>query len=111
MPLYEYECRKCHHRFEVIQSFSDKPIRKCPNCKKGTVQKLLSSPALRFKGSGFYITDYGGKGGAPPGEGTSGSSGGESSGKDGGTAGEKSEKKSGESSGKSSSGKKSGKKD
>lgn len=108
MPLYEYECRKCHHRFEVIQSFSDKPIRKCPNCKKGTVQKLLSSPALRFKGSGFYITDYGGKK-APPGEGTSGASGGESSGKEGGS--EKSEKKSGESSGKSSSGKKSGKKD
>jgi putative FmdB family regulatory protein len=62
VPLYEYECRKCHHRFEVIQSVSDKPIRKCPNCKKGTVQKLLSSPALRFKGSGWYVTDYARKG-------------------------------------------------
>jgi putative FmdB family regulatory protein len=111
VPLYEYECRKCHHRFEVIQSVSDKPIRKCPNCKKGTVQKLLSSPALRFKGSGWYVTDYGGKGSAPPGEGTSGSSGGETSGKDSSSGGDKSEKKSGPSSGKSSSDRKPGKKD
>ena len=111
MPLYEYECRKCHHRFEVIQTFSDKPIRKCPKCRKGTVQKLLSSPALRFKGSGFYINDYARKGAAPSGEGTSGGAGGEPSGQDSGSSAEKPEKKAGKESGKSTSGKRSGKKD
>ena len=57
MPLYEYECDACHHRFEVIQKFSDPPIDKCPKCGS-PVQKLLSSPAIQFKGSGWYITDY-----------------------------------------------------
>lgn len=57
MPLYEYQCDSCDHRFEVIQKFSDAPIETCPNCG-GTVQKLLSSPAIQFKGSGWYITDY-----------------------------------------------------
>ena len=58
MPLYEYECESCAHRFEVIQKFSDAPIAVCPKCG-GPVQKLLSSPAIQFKGSGFYLTDYG----------------------------------------------------
>lgn len=58
MPLYEYECESCSHRFEVIQKFSDAPISVCPKCG-GPVQKLLSSPAIQFKGSGFYLTDYG----------------------------------------------------
>ena len=62
MPLYEYECRKCHHRFERIQQFSDKPVRRCPKCKTGRVEKLISSPAVHFKGTGWYVTDYGGKG-------------------------------------------------
>jgi putative FmdB family regulatory protein len=57
MPLYEYQCDSCAHRFEVIQKFSDAPIEVCPNCG-GTVRKLLSSPAIQFKGSGWYITDY-----------------------------------------------------
>ena len=57
MPLYEYECEACGHRFEVIQKFSDSPIETCPKCG-GPVQKLLSSPAIQFKGSGWYITDY-----------------------------------------------------
>ena len=61
MPLYEYECRKCHHRFEEIQKVGDRPIKKCPKCKKGPVQKLVSSPAVHFKGTGWYITDYGRK--------------------------------------------------
>ena len=61
MPLYEYECRKCHHRFERIQQFSDKPVRRCPKCKTGRVEKLISSPAVHFKGTGWYVTDYGGK--------------------------------------------------
>lgn len=58
MPLYEYECESCGHRFEVIQKFSDAPIAACPQCA-GPVHKLLSSPAIQFKGSGFYLTDYG----------------------------------------------------
>ena len=57
MPLYEYECDACHHRFEVIQKYSDPPIATCPKCGS-PVQKLLSSPAIQFKGSGWYITDY-----------------------------------------------------
>ncbi|MGE3957844.1 MAG: FmdB family zinc ribbon protein [Vicinamibacterales bacterium] len=57
MPLYEYECDSCSHRFEVIQKFSDAPIEKCPACGS-SVHKLMSSPAIQFKGSGWYITDY-----------------------------------------------------
>lgn len=62
MPLYEYQCDACGHRFEVIQRFSDDPVTACPQCP-GSVRRLLSSPAIRFKGSGFYITDYVRKGG------------------------------------------------
>jgi putative FmdB family regulatory protein len=57
MPLYEYQCEACGHRFEVIQKFSDAPLTQCPTCA-GPVAKLLSSPAIQFKGSGWYITDY-----------------------------------------------------
>jgi putative FmdB family regulatory protein len=57
MPLYEYQCEACEHRFEVIQKFSDSPIETCQRCG-GTVRKLLSSPAIQFKGTGWYITDY-----------------------------------------------------
>src|SRR3954449_7859916 len=57
MPLYEYECEACAHRFERIQKFSDPPIETCPKCGS-KVRKLISSPAIQFKGSGFYITDY-----------------------------------------------------
>jgi putative FmdB family regulatory protein len=75
MPLYEYLCEACEHRFEVIRRFSDDPIAICPSCGQGPVVKLLSSPAIQFKGSGWYITDYARKG------------------KDGGEKGEKGEKK------------------
>ncbi len=57
MPLYEYQCDACAHRFEVIQKYSDPPIDTCDKCG-GVVRKLLSSPAIQFKGSGWYITDY-----------------------------------------------------
>lgn len=57
MPLYEYQCDACAHRFEVIQKFSDQPVEVCPKCG-GAVKKLLSSPAIQFKGTGWYITDY-----------------------------------------------------
>jgi putative FmdB family regulatory protein len=61
MPLYEYQCESCSHRFERIQKFSDPPVDTCPQCS-GAVRKLISSPAIQFKGSGFYITDYGKQG-------------------------------------------------
>ena len=58
MPLYEYECAACGHRFEQIRKFSDPPVETCPNCGEAKVQKLVSSPAIQFKGTGWYITDY-----------------------------------------------------
>ena len=57
MPLYEYQCEACDQRFERIQKFSDPPVDVCPSCG-GRVKKLVSSPAIQFKGSGWYITDY-----------------------------------------------------
>jgi len=61
VPLYEYQCKKCKHKFEKIQKFSDRPIRKCPECG-GPVEKIQHAPAVQFKGTGWYVTDYGGKG-------------------------------------------------
>jgi len=61
MPLYEYQCDACGFRFEVIQRFSDPPVESCQSCG-GPVRKLLSSPAIQFKGSGWYVTDYARKG-------------------------------------------------
>jgi putative FmdB family regulatory protein len=57
MPLYEYECEACGHRFEAIQRFSDPPLERCPRCG-GALQKLQSAPAFQFKGTGWYVTDY-----------------------------------------------------
>lgn len=67
MPLYEYECTKCGRRTEVIQKFSD-PLRKTCDVCKGPLKKLLSAPAIQFKGSGWYVNDYG-KGGSGGGTG------------------------------------------
>ena len=64
MPLYEYRCEACDHQFEIIQKFSDEPVSVCPSCGRGPVVKLLSSPAIQFKGSGWYITDYARKAGS-----------------------------------------------
>jgi putative FmdB family regulatory protein len=61
MPLYEYECKKCGHRFERIQRFSDPMVKKCPECG-GKVEQMISAPAVQFKGSGWYVTDYAKKG-------------------------------------------------
>jgi putative FmdB family regulatory protein len=58
MPLYEYECAACGQHFELIRRFSDPDVDVCAVCGKGPVQRLLSSPAIQFKGSGWYITDY-----------------------------------------------------
>lgn len=57
MPIYEYQCKKCHHRFEKIQKFSDPHVKKCPECG-GPLEQLISPPAVQFKGSGWYVTDY-----------------------------------------------------
>lgn len=64
MPLREYQCKTCKHRFEKIQKFSDKPVKKCPECG-GALEELLSAPAVQFKGSGWYVTDYAKKSHAP----------------------------------------------
>ena len=59
MPLYEFQCDACENRFErILQRFTDPNPETCPKCGKGPVRKLPSSPAIQFKGSGFYITDY-----------------------------------------------------
>ena len=63
MPIYEYRCTKCGHRFEAIQKVSDPPLAKCEKCK-GKAERLVSSPAIQFKGSGWYVTDYARKGAA-----------------------------------------------
>lgn len=60
MPLYEYQCKKCKHKFEKIQKFSDRPIKKCPECGS-PVEKIQHAPNVQFKGSGWYVTDYGAK--------------------------------------------------
>ena len=75
MPLYEYECKKCGHRFEKIQLYSDKMVKKCPECG-GQVEQMISAPAVQFKGSGWYVTDYAKKSSSP------GSPGGDSSAKE-----------------------------
>jgi putative FmdB family regulatory protein len=91
MPLYEYQCEACGREFELIRKFSDPPLEACPHCG-GKVRKLFSSPAIQFKGSGFYITDYAKK------DSTTGSSSGDSSSESASKdkdAGEKSGEKSG----------------
>ena len=60
MPLYEYKCRKCGHRFEKIESFSASTTKKCPKCG-AVAERMVAAPAIQFKGSGWYVTDYAGK--------------------------------------------------
>ena len=61
MPLYEYRCKQCGHQFEKIQSFSAPEEKECPVCK-GEVERLISAPAIQFKGAGWYVNDYAAKG-------------------------------------------------
>jgi putative FmdB family regulatory protein len=58
MPIYEYQCQKCHHHLEALQKFSDKPLRECPECGKHTLLRLMSAPMFRLAGSGWYETDF-----------------------------------------------------
>jgi putative FmdB family regulatory protein len=98
VPLYEYRCKACGHVFEKIQSFSAPEEKECPVCK-GEVERLLSAPAIQFKGAGWYVNDYAGKsaagkagtgnggGSTPAGESTSANSKSESAPASGSTAG------------------------
>jgi putative FmdB family regulatory protein len=85
MPLYEYQCEACNCRFEVIRKFSDPPVETCRTCGGSPVRRLVSSPAIQFKGTGWYITDYSQKG-KPPSEAAGGEKG------DKGDKGEKGDK-------------------
>jgi putative FmdB family regulatory protein len=58
MPFYEYQCPHCGHHEEALQKVSDKPLKKCPNCGKNGLRKLMSAPVFRLKGSGWYETDF-----------------------------------------------------
>jgi putative FmdB family regulatory protein len=84
MPLYEYECDACRKRFEAIRKFSESDLDVCSLCGKGPVRRLISSPAIQFKGTGWYITDYSSKGKA--GTESSGSSTGETKKSDSGSS-------------------------
>ena len=83
MPLYEYLCEKCGHRFEEIRKFSDKQLKKCPECG-GVIEQVITAPAVQFKGSGWYVTDYAKKGsGSAASSSSASSSEGDSGSKDG----------------------------
>lgn len=87
MPLYEYQCQSCGERSEVLQRMSDPPLETCDTCG-GPLTKLISAPAFQFKGTGWYVTDYGkgdGKGAKGGGDGSDGGS------SDGGSKGDASE--------------------
>jgi putative FmdB family regulatory protein len=58
MPIYEYQCQACGHQLEVLQKVSDAPLKKCPECGKPRLQKLMSAPSFRLKGGGWYETDF-----------------------------------------------------
>jgi putative FmdB family regulatory protein len=82
LPLYEYKCDKCGHRFEKIENLSASEVKKCPKCG-GRAERQLAPPAIQFKGTGWYVTDYAGKGSSASSEG---------SGDGAGKSGEKSDK-------------------
>jgi putative FmdB family regulatory protein len=58
MPIYEYQCQNCGHKFEEIQGINDEPLKKCPECGKPKLEKLISAPAFHLKGTGWYVTDF-----------------------------------------------------
>ncbi len=70
MPIYEYQCEACGRRTEAIQRLSEKPLTECAECG-GPIRRLLSAPAVQFKGSGWYVTDYAGRKSSAPAEGAS----------------------------------------
>jgi len=62
MPIYEYECTTCHHKFDLLQKISEEKIEKCPECSKNTAIRLVSAAGFQLKGSGWYATDFKSKG-------------------------------------------------
>lgn len=75
MPIYEYQCKACGHRLEVIQGINEKPLTICPSCHKAKLAKLVSAPSFQLKGTGWYATDFKNSGKkATPSEGDTGSS-------------------------------------
>ena len=62
MPIYEYQCTGCHHQFDLLQKINDEPIKKCPQCSKDTVVRLVSAAGFQLKGTGWYATDFKNKG-------------------------------------------------
>ena len=62
MPIYEYQCADCHHKFDVLQKINDEPLKKCPQCAKDTVVRLVSAVGFQLKGTGWYATDFKNKG-------------------------------------------------
>jgi len=81
MPIYEYQCEKCEHQFDTLQKISEKPLKKCPECGKMSLTKLVSAAGFRLKGGGWYETDFksGNKKNLANSDGQSGASSGESS--------------------------------
>lgn len=58
MPIYEYRCRECGHELDALQKLSDEPLKDCPECEQPALKRLVSAPAFRLKGSGWYETDF-----------------------------------------------------
>lgn len=74
MPIYEYQCTACHHKFDELQKLNDEPIKKCPECSKNTAVRLVSAAGFQLKGSGWYATDFKNKGKPGPKSATSSAS-------------------------------------
>lgn len=66
MPIYEYQCSKCQHQFELIQKMTDDPVKKCPQCFEDTAMRLISPAGFQLKGTGWYATDFKNKGKEKP---------------------------------------------
>lgn len=58
MPIYEYECKNCHHQFDLMQKMSEEPVKQCPKCYKNTAVRMVSAAGFQLKGSGWYQTDF-----------------------------------------------------
>ena len=72
MPIYEYECKQCHHQLDLMQKMSDPPAEQCPNCMQNSLVRLVSAAGFQLKGQGWYATDFKNKNSSKPSESTSG---------------------------------------
>lgn len=69
MPIYEYQCKSCHHHFDLMQKINDEPVKQCPKCFENALIKLVSAAGFQLKGTGWYATDFKNKGGSNKGDG------------------------------------------